>query len=79
MVLDARTAGYRHVSPLTFVSIVLWLYGFFTGLPNGQLPILEVDGYVLPQSMAILRYIGRLGGKDERTQILHLYVGNIAS
>ncbi|WP_411024211.1 hypothetical protein, partial [Salmonella sp. s58408] len=33
-----------------------------SGLPNGQLPILEVDGYVLPQSMAILRYVGRLGG-----------------
>nr|WEU39139.1 glutathione S-transferase [Saccharina japonica] len=31
-------------------------------LPNGQLPVLEIDGYVLPQSMAILRYVGKLGG-----------------
>nr|ABR09273.1 glutathione S-transferase 3 [Laminaria digitata] len=31
-------------------------------LPNGQLPVLEVDGYTLPQSMTILRYVGKLGG-----------------
>ncbi|CAN0418307.1 unnamed protein product, partial [Laminaria digitata] len=36
----------------------------FVGLPNGQLPVLEVDGYVLPQSMAILRYVGKLSGKE---------------
>ena len=42
-----------------------WLCGVVTGLPNEQLPVLEIDGYVLPQSMAILRYVGKLGGKGE--------------
>nr|ABR09272.1 glutathione S-transferase 2 [Laminaria digitata] len=32
------------------------------GLPNGQLPILEVGGKVLPQSGAQLRYVGKLAG-----------------
>nr|UZD11052.1 glutathione s-transferase 2 [Macrocystis pyrifera] len=32
------------------------------GLPNGQVPILEVGGKVLPQSGAQLRYVGKLAG-----------------
>eukprot|EP00752_Nemacystus_decipiens_P001600 g1560.t1 len=31
-------------------------------LPNGQLPVIEVDGVVIPQSLAQLRYIGKIGG-----------------
>eukprot|EP00904_Undaria_pinnatifida_P002388 jgi/Undpi1/1214/HiC_scaffold_107.g14128.m1 len=31
-------------------------------LPYGQVPVLEIDGYVLPQSQAIIRYVGKLGG-----------------
>ena len=31
-------------------------------LPFGQLPILSVDGDVFPQSAAILRYAGKVGG-----------------
>ena len=36
------------------------------GLPNGQLPILEVQGKVLPQSGAQLRYVGKLAGTHVR-------------
>mmetsp|Transcript_33941 Transcript_33941/g.44781 ORF Transcript_33941/g.44781 Transcript_33941/m.44781 type:complete len:204 (+) Transcript_33941:80-691(+) len=31
-------------------------------LPSGQLPVLEVDGFPLSQSHAILRYAGKLAG-----------------
>ncbi|CAM9740056.1 unnamed protein product [Ectocarpus sp. 12 AP-2014] len=31
-------------------------------LPNGQLPVMEVDGVVIPQSTAQLRYVGKIGG-----------------
>lgn len=31
-------------------------------VPFGQLPILEVDGVVIPQSLAQLRYVGKIGG-----------------
>lgn len=30
--------------------------------PNGQLPIMEVDGKVIPQSVAQIRYVGKVGG-----------------
>lgn len=33
------------------------------GLPNGQVPVLVIDGFVLPQTLAILRYVGKLGGE----------------
>ena len=33
------------------------------GLPNGQVPVLAIDGYVLPQTLAIVRYVGKLGGE----------------
>ena len=44
------------------LSFVLWVLRD-AGLPNGQLPILEIDGKVLPQSGAQLRYVGKLAGE----------------
>lgn len=31
-------------------------------LPYNQVPILEVDGTVIPQSLAQIRYVGKIGG-----------------
>lgn len=31
-------------------------------LPYGKLPVLEVDGTVIPQSTSQLRYVGKIGG-----------------
>lgn len=41
---------------------------YFLAFPNGQLPILEVDGELLSQSGAITRFVARkfgLGGHDD--------------
>ena len=43
------------------------------GLPNGQVPILEADGKVLPQSGAQLRYAGKLAGTHTRSVCKKLY------
>ena len=32
---------------------------FVTGTPKGQLPVLEVDGKMMCESMAIVRFIAR--------------------
>ncbi|CAN0499459.1 unnamed protein product, partial [Scytosiphon promiscuus] len=32
------------------------------GLPNGQLPVLQAQDKVIPQSGAQLRYVGKLAG-----------------
>ena len=43
---------------------------FFPEMPFGQLPVLETNGVVISQSMAIARFVAKesgLGGKDNIT------------
>ncbi|CAJ0581374.1 unnamed protein product, partial [Mesorhabditis spiculigera] len=47
-------------------------------MPFGQLPVLEVDGELLPQSMAILRFVGRRFGYAGKTDVEQAQVDAIA-
>ena len=39
-----------------------YLYFLFIAMPQNQLPCLQVDDRLIPQSGAILRYVGRAFG-----------------
>jgi hypothetical protein len=46
----------------------LLIYSKFLAFPNGQVPLLEVDGHKIAQSGTILRFLAKrfnLSGKDE--------------
>lgn len=49
--------------PDILVKLIAAKRRILAGLPNGQVPVLVIDGYVLPQTLAILRYVGKLGGE----------------
>ena len=51
-----RTVRLQDVNNEVFISLIEGI------CPYGQLPILEFDGVVLAQSMAILRYLAREHG-----------------
>lgn len=43
------------------------------GLPQNQVPILEVDGRILPQSNAQLRFVGKMAGAYVRKFVQNVY------
>lgn len=47
--------------PVALLPFFRLLFGC-AAMPYGQLPIMEVGGVVIPQSLAQIRYVGKIGG-----------------
>ena len=39
--------------------IIVFCFGLFAEMPNGAMPVLEVDGKMLPETQAIQGYLAR--------------------
>lgn len=76
--------GLGRLSRTTYIPSIMYcyiVYVFLLAMPFGKVPVLEIDGKKLNQSMAISRYLAKkagLAGADEwESLLIDIAVDNI--